>query len=171
MSTPVLAGQLLATLDRNSILNAMRSGLDKEQGTGTNVSALVAVIVAAIALMLVLLLVSRLRQRPGVPTVTKVDPLARMARVLGLGRRELNDLRTLANRAHHPHPAALLLSPGTLANGVERALADGDDPSLRQRANALCQRVFGCGLPEPGADADGQDAPDHPAEQPPAEGG
>ena len=145
MNLPAIAAGPLANLGLNSGMQKLRQGFTV-QATDSNIPAVVLTVIALCALVLGIDLIYRLSQRR--PRTRRVDYLDRSTRVLDLSFRERHDLKTLARRAHLPHPAAMLLSPANLAYAVEQATQVQDNRALRQRMNRLSRRLFGVQLPQ-----------------------
>ncbi len=134
------AGFLLAELDRRQILNALREGFGApSRAESVHWLLLAAVAFAALLVLLMLVRRSERRKRPR-------DYLGAVARRLRLNRGEAWTLRRIARRAGLRHPAALLLSPGSLAHATRLAVQAGAGRTAQRRADAVSRKVFGCPL-------------------------
>ncbi len=145
MNTLLGANLLVAQLNQASRFSALRQGL--EEGSSKDVNLTIMLWLLA-AVLLVFLLYALLRRRPRQHVARGTDYLAHGARLLGLDRAELRDLRTVAAQAHLTQPAALLLSPANLAHALEAAQARQGDPQLRLRVDELSRRLFGSAPPK-----------------------
>jgi hypothetical protein len=139
--TSWLGAGLMAELDWSEMLQPLRQGFHREASD----SNLVVILFAFLGLFVVVILFDQAYRfiAHRFPRRT-TDYLAHATRLLALGYGDLRDLRTVAEKANFAHPAAMLLSPGSLAAAVRAANAE---PRLRQRLNRLSLKVFGVALP------------------------
>lgn len=143
---------VVAQLDRASRLRALSRGFDGEHATREFPTVILLCLLLATALGIVFMVLRR--KDGGDRRIVQADYLARAARVAGLGRGETRDLRRLAKLAQLKEPAAVLLSPRCLSEALEEAMAVEDDRFLRQRVEALGQRLFGAAEAEATPESD-----------------
>ena len=80
----------------------------------------------------------------------QVNYLTLAVDLLGLSERDRRDLETIARLAGLEQPAAVLLSPATLAHALSAASTADRNSQLRVRIEQLCVRLFNAPLPRPG---------------------
>jgi hypothetical protein len=145
MNAWALTTELLARLDQTEVLRAFRRGFDNDASQTRLLGVLLGI---ATLCGFITLLLRITRRRHGALKTARVDYLASAARVLGLNRGELRDLRTVAIRARLAHPAAMLLSPANLIFAARAARRAEPDGGLWERLNCLSVKVFGVELSE-----------------------
>jgi hypothetical protein len=145
MNVWTLTTELLAELDQTEYLRALRQGFNND-ASGTRLLGVLLGIATLCGFITLLLRI--IRRRRAVSEAARVDylALAGAARVVGLNRGELRDLRTVATRARFAHPTAMLLSPANLAFAARAARQVETDTGLWERLNRFSVKVFGVGL-------------------------
>jgi hypothetical protein len=135
---------ILADAERMPGLERFSRGFARQAGDSNWLAVGAAVIVlCAVTLVMDRIFRSRGHARPA----KSFDHLAGAAQLLGLTRRELRLLRTIAAGAELPFPTSMLLSPANLADAVRAVPEVAGKATQRAIVDGVALKLFGASLP------------------------